>query len=628
MEESHGQREGLVRRRGRSVSPAGHPQAAGAAGPAQHKEADAKREVTEAPAAAPLVPVPPAAAAAAAADGVAEGGRAATAAALDTTPLDGLRAVLNVWIMVFHACFFIMYFLPEADATAIFSRSLLVEHGYLAVDGFMVLTGYLMGLKLLSSGVPGARRPLTLRDYYFDRFLRIMPAYAVMIVAHCWVVNRAGSFRRGLVRLAPAATMFDFLFPTSEFVDNGCASAGVNVVHLSMLLPYNGCFMHSWSVGVQYHAYLWLPVAWLALRLWEGRRLAAFIGGVEVVSVVLRAAGHAHHTLFPADTMSAGMLDLFWYSNTLLRMHTIVLGVGAAYLSTRTSVHSFLASRRALPLHLAATLATGAFLWLTTQWKEWFGDYRREASVWNTGFMLLFAVGGIVPALLFVWLFLTAVSGGFVFGAVPAWCGRTAGGAPWRPLSALLSSRLLRRAADLSYVAYLMHPLVYNTLYASPWLLYPPSAVDAAPWSLVTGASSVRHSNASFVVTGAFAAPATAWFRFRDWAMPHGAPLTAGGLALCAVIAITATYALSAAIVAWVEAPAIACLRRTARFSRPAVLWYSLAILVIGPLAHFVAVGGIAAWLRPETEAAWVAALSPANTTTPAVAAADPVESL
>lgn len=42
---------------------------------------------------------------------------------MDTAPLDGLRAILNIWILVFHVAYCLMHFLPEGEVKAVFEQS-------------------------------------------------------------------------------------------------------------------------------------------------------------------------------------------------------------------------------------------------------------------------------------------------------------------------------------------------------------------------------------------------------------------------------------------------------------------------------------------------------------------------
>lgn len=616
---------------------------------------------------------------------------------LDTRPLDGLRALLNLWILAFHAIFMLMYFLTQEESERLFSNLWISQHGYLAVDGFFALTGYLLGLQLLRASASNS--PFSLRKYYFGRFMRIMPAYIIVGMLHCAVISRDGWYRLGLVRLLPARTVFDMFFPGAEFNDNGCSTTPLNVFHLNMFAPFNGCFVHAWSVAVQYHAYLWLPLCWRVFALHRGKNLAWFVAVIEIITAVIRLVGQWHHSMFTAGTILGGALELFWYSNSLLRMHTIVLGMGLAYLSQRTAwpdwIRSLPSTRHAL-LHASMWALPVLFMTVTVCWKDWFGDYRYTRSLAHSVFIVAFAVGTPLCGGIFCWMIFSAVHKLGPFAATantaeleaplemaaatepPAHhasssattesnvthvdhvkahnlrsrksaqplVGQKLSDTEVAPASAqvtedriapplhtkskaetvhhagmglshALSNNVLRILADLSYMAYLIHPLVYNQLFGSPWLLYPPSAADAAPWSYVTGAAKVEQSNATFVPSGVAAGVLQAWFQMREVLFPHGTALTTSGALLYSLVAIVATYAASAVVAYGMERPLVSFLKRVGGALLPScVWWYSVAVMVVGPLVHVCATVAVLLLVRPELEASLLLNYAPGDTGT------------
>ncbi|MEO5560452.1 MAG: acyltransferase, partial [Dokdonella sp.] len=87
--------------------------------------------------------------------------------------LDLLRAVAILWVMLFHS--FIVGGL--GDDFAWVSR-----YGWMGVDIFFVLSGYLIGNQLLRPLQRG--ESLRLATFYARRAWRILPAFAVVLAAY------------------------------------------------------------------------------------------------------------------------------------------------------------------------------------------------------------------------------------------------------------------------------------------------------------------------------------------------------------------------------------------------------------------------------------------------------------
>lgn len=475
-----------------------------------------------------------------------------------------------------------------------------------------MLTGYLLGLQLLrdaspptttstASVAPSATPRFSLTGYYASRFARIMLPYFVLGAVHCGVVNRHGTHHVGLVRNEPSRALMEKFFPGAEQVGNGCETLTMNWVHLPMFAPYNGAFMHAWSLAVQYHAYLWLPVVWMALRLGEagsGRRWAALVVGVEAFSAIARATGQWHQAQFVKDTVSAGALELFWYSNGLLRLHTIVVGMAAAWVTRRTRLVEVLRGNDAAVRCLHAfcgVLAPIGFMVATLNWITWYGDYRYQRGAPFTAFIVLLAVGGVGSTLLWSYLVVAAVHRLGVFGVIPT--------LPFLPpLSSLLSHPVLRVLADLSYWSYLMHPAVFNTLYRDPALLYPPAASDGAPASLLAGAP-IPLTNASFVPTGPLADGVRAWAALRTSCVPEHQALSQGGLVLYTSAAVAASYVVAAVALYVIEPWLQTGFKALGGWGQRAVWWYSMAVLVAGVAGHVSGTWGVLTRVTPDIEA-------------------------
>jgi hypothetical protein len=187
----------------------------------------------------------------------------------------------------------------------------------------------------------------------------------------------------------------------------------MNVLHLPFFWPYNGCFVHAWSVSVQYQLYLVLPLAWLALRLWQPRRLGVFTACVIAASTALRGVGQWHSSFFTEGTIIGGALELFWYSNTLTRVQVVVMGMYAAYVSEcRGDVIAWLKSSGAVSARLTRYGLTAlAILYyaLACHWRQWVGDYRFERRWEHSAFVMALQVGSVGSGVVWCFVMLSAI---------------------------------------------------------------------------------------------------------------------------------------------------------------------------------------------------------------------------
>ncbi len=107
--------------------------------------------------------------------------------------------------------------------------------GWIGVDLFFVLSGFLIGGQLMQDIVKGQK--IDFKSFYLRRFFRIMPAYLFVLVMYFifpWFAEREG--------LAP---LWRYLTFTQNF--------GLNyMVH--------GAFSHAWSLCIEEQFYLLLPL--------------------------------------------------------------------------------------------------------------------------------------------------------------------------------------------------------------------------------------------------------------------------------------------------------------------------------------------------------------------------------
>lgn len=182
--------------------------------------------------------------------------------------LDSLRAIAVVWTMLFHS--FLVGGLGE-------DWQWLQQYGWMGVDLFFVLSGFLIGTQVLAPLARGGR--LSFGDFYLRRAFRILPAFwAVLAVYLLWP-----GFRE-----APG------MEPWWKFA--------LFFVNLSIDYGSNAAFSHAWSLCVEEHFYLLFPILALGFaRLRSGAALAAFCVLLVLGGIALRSAIWLHFDALAPD---------------------------------------------------------------------------------------------------------------------------------------------------------------------------------------------------------------------------------------------------------------------------------------------------------------------------------------
>ena len=182
--------------------------------------------------------------------------------------LDLLRAIAVVWVMLFHS-FVVGGLGPD--------WSWLSRYGWMGVDLFFVLSGFLIGGQVLAPLARGER--LRFGDFYLRRAFRILPAFlAVLAVYLLWP-----GFRE-----APGIeAWWKFVsFTLNLNIDYGSKAA----------------FSHAWSLCVEEHFYLLFPLlAWWLCRQPSAARFAAACALVVLGGIALRAGVWLHFDALDPD---------------------------------------------------------------------------------------------------------------------------------------------------------------------------------------------------------------------------------------------------------------------------------------------------------------------------------------
>ena len=211
--------------------------------------------------------------------------------------LDLLRAVAIVWVLLYHAS---LFGLAPRDNP-------IVAFGWMGVDLFFVLSGFLIAGQLLRPFKQGTRPAY--RRFLVRRALRTLPAYLVVLAIY---------FAFPVVRERPdIRPLWNFLTFTTN-----------------LGLP-PGAFSHAWSLCVEEQFYLVFPLALGLFALRPSLRGAiAVVGGIVLVGMAVRGYLWLGRVATPPfDIMgspdSQKYLKLIYYP-TWCRLDGLLAGVVAA----------------------------------------------------------------------------------------------------------------------------------------------------------------------------------------------------------------------------------------------------------------------------------------------------------
>lgn len=211
--------------------------------------------------------------------------------------LDTLRALAIVVVMVFH----LQSYLPA-------SLGPIAQFGWMGVDLFFVLSGYLIGTQLLRPYVQG--QELKIVDFYRSRAYRILPAYLVVLGLYVFLPQWRES-----PGLSP---VWQFLtFTENLFIDYG----------------RNMAFSHAWSLCVEEHFYLLLPALLLWLMRGATLRKAILTGtGLLLVGMAIRFWVLVH-LLMPLNAVGKPFWEPYLeqiYYPTYTHLDGLLVGVALA----------------------------------------------------------------------------------------------------------------------------------------------------------------------------------------------------------------------------------------------------------------------------------------------------------
>lgn len=256
--------------------------------------------------------------------------------------LDLLKAVASQLIVLHHLAFYG----PMADHAQTIAPALidwLDSHARIAVQIFLVMSGFLAAKVLSPHGLPGVDDPLRI---ILRRFVKLVPSYLVAIgfavaaseLARSWMTHDSISAPPTLPQLAAHAALLH------DVLEYESLSAGV------------------WYVAIDFQLYVLLTLLlWLAGVIAQGRRVTWFVPGLITVAV----AGSLLHfnrdpdwdawAVYFFGSYGLGALA-WWASDTLRRPSAVALLLAAMLLSAVAALILDFRSRIAVALVTALIL--------------------------------------------------------------------------------------------------------------------------------------------------------------------------------------------------------------------------------------------------------------------------------
>ncbi len=241
--------------------------------------------------------------------------------------LDGLRAAAVLAVMLYHGGVAWM------------------QGGYLGVDAFFVLSGFLITALLLAEW--RTTDGIAFGAFWIRRAKRLLPALGLVVL---------GVVVYGAL-LAPAhqlTSLRDDVLSTLGYVTNWRLIFSGQGYFEQFAVP--SPLRHAWSLAIEEQFYLVWPLVVFALCRWARmpwRAMAGLFGGLAVVSAVWMGVAHSTH----------GVSRVYYGTDTRAQALLVGAALGVVYISVRP-VRRLLASSALSILSLVAVAVTGA-LWVT-----------------------------------------------------------------------------------------------------------------------------------------------------------------------------------------------------------------------------------------------------------------------
>ena len=190
-------------------------------------------------------------------------------------PLDGMRAIAVLAVLIFHM-------VPSA-----------LSGGFVGVDVFFVLSGYLITSNILKDSAKGE---FSMREFYLRRIQRLLPNIFVtvtVVLLLWWILMPPGTARQtalqGLWAIFDGANFYIWLYLGGYWGSRAEASP----------------LTHTWSLGVEEQFYLIFPALLVIVLKFQPRRLRVWVVSGLIISFALnayRVGAHPEGTFYLLPT--------------------------------------------------------------------------------------------------------------------------------------------------------------------------------------------------------------------------------------------------------------------------------------------------------------------------------------
>jgi peptidoglycan/LPS O-acetylase OafA/YrhL len=289
---------------------------------------------------------------------------------LDLRPLNGLRALASIAVVLYHSWILWSMLLPYDTASRLTRRNVLVTAvslGPLAVDLFLILTGLLAAYQLVPALERSADSWRAVLRYWRRRALRLLPAYLATNLV--------------LLAAQPATPAPEAALARTIFMGNCPAGLWRNLAFLVNFRNDQACGGHLWTLSLQVQFYAAFPLLLLALRPRQpGFRtrlawaLAAAAGAGTVWRLALAWSKPASMLQLPfGDLRQPAGREMFisvlrvTYFTPAVRMCQLAVGAALGLLLRSHAGVSWLARRQAC-LAVAAAALQAAYLYQCAAW--------------------------------------------------------------------------------------------------------------------------------------------------------------------------------------------------------------------------------------------------------------------